>query len=339
MATMSGDTDIILSVLDQSPLRPGCTGADALRDSIELVKFVEKLGYHRYWVAEHHSSDGLASASPEILITRLAAETETIRVGSGGVMLSHYSPYKVAENFCMLEAMYPGRIDLGIGRAPGSDHPTAQALAYGGGLGVEHFPTMIADLSGFLADSLPPDHPFKRVKARPRTEGSPPIWLLGSSNYSAAYAAHFGLAFSFAHFITPFGGDAVMRAYQSEFQPAGPLEEPMSNVGIFVICADTEEEADDLMKCRDLFRLRADRGELAPIPSLEEALAYPYSDAERQHVMHARERAIYGDPEQCKRQILALRDAFQCNEFVVLTACPTFEARCRSYELLAEAFA
>lgn len=336
---MTADTKIRLSVLDQSPIRAGATGADALQESIELAQATEKLRYHRYWIAEHHGSDGLASASPEILVTRIAAETESIRVGSGGVMLSHYSPYKVAENFRMLEAMFPGRIDLGIGRAPGSDHPTAQALAYGGGIGVEHFPTMISDLSGFLTDSLPDDHPFRRVKARPFTETAPPIWLLGSSNYSAAYAAHFGLAFSFAHFISPFGGDAVMRAYQDQFQAAGVIEAPETNVGIFVICAESDEEADKLMTTRDLFRLRADKGELAPVPSVEEALAYPYTDAEREHVQQSRARTIYGAPETVKKRILELRDMYQCDEFVVLTACHAFKDRLRSYELLAEAFA
>lgn len=336
---MTAEKKIRLSVLDQSPIRTGSTGADALRESIELAKATEKLGYHRYWIAEHHSSDGLASSSPEILVTRIAAETNTIRVGSGGVMLSHYSPYKVAENFRMLEAMYPGRIDLGIGRAPGSDHPTAQALAYGGGIGVEHFPTMISDLTGFLGDTLPDDHPFRRVKARPFTENTPPIWLLGSSNYSAAYAAHFGLAFSFAHFITPFGGDAVMRAYQDQFQPAGALAVPETNVGIFVICAESDDEADKLMASRDLFRLRADKGELAPVPSVEEALAYPYTDAEREHVRQSRERTIYGAPDKVKKRILELKEMYQSDEFLVLTACPEFEDRLRSYQLLAEVFA
>ena len=336
---MSDQKNICLSVLDQSPIRKGATAADALQESILLAQAAEKLGYHRYWVAEHHGSDGLAAASPEILITRIAAETETIRVGSGGVMLSHYSPYKVAENFRMLESMFPGRIDLGIGRAPGSDQPTSQALAYGGCIGIEHFPTMISDLSGFLSDTLPDDHPFSRVKARPFTENVPPVWLLGSSDYSAAYAAHFGLAFSFAHFITPFGGETVVRAYQDQFQTAGTLDAPKCNVAIFVICAETQKEAEKLMTSRDLFRLRADKGELAPVPSVEEAMAYPYSDREREQVLQNRSRTIFGSPKKVKKQILALGELFQCDEFVVLTACHQFEDRVRSYELLAEEFA
>ena len=330
---------IKLSVLDQSPIRPDATAAGALQETIALAKIAEGLGYHRYWLAEHHGSDGLASASPEILIARIASETSTIRVGSGGVMLSHYSPYKVAENFRTLEAMFPGRIDLGIGRAPGSDHPTARALAYGGGLGSEHFPTMVADLHGFLTDSLPKEHPFQTVKARPHTLSSPPIWLLGSSDYSAAYAAHFGLSFSFAHFITPFGGETVTRAYNDQFQRTGLLKEPKTNIGIFVICAETDTEADRLMSTRDLFRLRADKGHLAPIPTIEESLSYPYTDAERKYVLESRARTIYGAPKTVKKKINELSNLYKNNEFLVLTACPDFESRKRSYELLAEAFA
>ena len=330
---------IKLSVLDQSPLRPDTTAAGALQETIALAKIAEDLGYHRYWLAEHHGSDGLASASPEVLITRIASETSTIRVGSGGVMLSHYSPYKVAENFRTLEAMFPGRIDLGIGRAPGSDHPTARALAYGGGLESEHFPTKVADLHGFLTDSLPKEHPFQTVKVRPHTPSSPPIWLLGSSDYSAAYAAHFGLPFSFAHFITPYGGEIVTRAYNDQFQRTGSLGEPKTNIGIFVICAETDTEADRLMSTRDLFRLRADKGHLAPIPTIEESLSYPYTDAERKHVLESRARTIYGAPKTVKKKINELSDLYKNNEFLILTACPDFESRKRSYELLAEAFA
>tara|TARA_B100000674_G_scaffold499327_1_gene544056 strand:+ start:153 stop:1214 length:1062 start_codon:yes stop_codon:yes gene_type:complete len=330
---------IRLSVLDQSPLRPDTTATSALRETIELAKIAEELGYHRYWLAEHHGSDGLASASPEVLITRIASETNTIRVGSGGVMLSHYSPYKVAENFRTLEAMFPGRIDLGIGRAPGSDHPTTRALAYGGGLKAEHFPTMVSDLHGFLTDSLPKEHPFEAVKVRPYTPSSPPIWLLGSSDYSAAYAAHFGFSFSFAHFITPYGGEAVTRAYQDQFQCKGSLEEPKINMGVFVICAETDAEADKLMSTRDLFRLRADRGHLAPIPTIEESLSYPYTDAEREYVLQSRAKTIYGAPKTVKKKIGELSDLYKNDEFLVLTACPDFESRRRSYELLAEAFA
>ena len=254
-------------------------------------------------------------------------------------MHSHYSPYKVAENFRTLEAMFQGRIDLGIGRAPRSDHLTARALAYGGGLGSEHFPTMVADLHGFLTESLPKEHPFQTVKVRPHTPSSPPIWLLGSSDYRAAYAAHFGFSFSFAHFMTPYGGETVTRAYNDQFQNTGSLEEPKTNIGIFVICAETDTEADRLMSTRDLFRLRADKGHFAPISTNEESLSYPYTDAERKHVLETHARTIYGPPKTVKKKINELSDLYKNNEFLVLTACPDFESRKRSYELLAEAFA
>src|SRR5438093_9165139 len=180
----------LLSVLDQSPIRTGATPADAVRETLKLAEAADRLGYHRYWLAEHHSSDGLAGSSPEILIGQVAARTSRLRVGSGGVMLSHYSAYKVAENFRMLETLFPGRIDLGIGRAPGSDRLTAQALAHGpGALGIEYFPNQLQDLVGYLHNDLPPDHPFRPVRVQPAGPTSPPIWLLGSSDQSAAYAA------------------------------------------------------------------------------------------------------------------------------------------------------
>ena len=328
-----------LSVLDQSPIRAGGTPADALNESIRLAKFTESLGYHRYWCAEHHGSEGLAGPSPEIMVTRIAAETSRIRVGSGGVMLPHYSPYKVAETFRVLETLYPGRIDLGIGRAPGSDFPTSRALAYGSQIGAEYFPNMVQDLDGFLRDSLPSDHVFAQVPATPRTPSAPPIWLLGSSDYSGAYAAHFGIAFSFAHFINPVGGESVMRAYFEKFQPSETLAEPMANIGVFVVCADSAEEAERIAATRDLQRLRADKGYHGPMPSIDEALAYEYSPPERHRVTINRARTVLGDPESVKEQLLALADRYGVDEIVVITNVYDFAARMRSYELLAEALA
>lgn len=329
---------IRLSILDQSPIRKGGTAADALAETIQLAQHAEKWGYHRYWLAEHHGSTSLAGASPEIMVTRVAAETSTIRVGSGGVMLSHYSPYKVAENFQLLETMFPGRIDLGIGRAPGSDMPTAQALAYGSQIGLDYFPNKIADLEAFQRNALPPDHPFRNVKTMPETSNHPPIWLLGSSDYSASCAAGFGVAFSFAQFITPRGGEQIVRAYRAGFKPSPNLQEPLANIGIAVLCADTEEKAKQLALCRGLQRLRRDRGEMGPVPSIEEARAYDYTDSERAHVERIKQRSVTGTPEQVKTRILELAQAYGVDEFVVLTICFDFKDRLRSYELLAEAF-
>jgi len=327
-----------LSVLDQSPIRKGGTPADALNETIQLAKFVEELGYHRYWLAEHHSTEGLAGPAPEIMVTRVAAETSRIRVGSGGVMLPHYSPYKVAESFRVLETLYPGRIDLGIGRAPGSDYAASRALAYGNQIGAEYFPNMVLDLERFLTDSLPADHPFVHVHATPKTTGAPPIWLLGSSEYSGAYAAHFGLAFSFAHFINPVGGDMVMRHYLEKFEPSDRLKQPEANIGVFVVCADTEEDANRVAATRDLQRLRSDRGDRGPMPSIEEALAYPYTEAERAHIQRNRGRTTVGAPEQVKAALLELAGRYGVDEIVAITNVYNFADRKRSYELLAQAF-
>jgi luciferase family oxidoreductase group 1 len=328
-----------LSVLDQSPVRQGVSPADALQETIELARHVDRLGYHRYWLAEHHSSPGLASTAPEILVARIAAETRHLRVGSGGVMLSHYSALKVAETFRMLEALYPGRIDLGIGRAPGSDQLTAIALQHGpGALGLEYFPHQISDLLGFIENRLPPDHPFHRIRVMPAGDTQPEIWLLGSSDQSAILAAYFGCAFSFAHFISAEGGPEVMDAYRRQFRPSERLAAPLGSIGVFVICAETEAEARRLAASRDLMRLRLDQGILAPVPPPEEALTYPYTPAELHRLEHYRRRQTVGTPEQVKAELQALAGRFGVEELVVLTICHDFAARQRSYTLLAQAF-
>ena len=330
---------IRLSVLDQSPIRDGCTPTEALHETLELAEQCDRLGYHRYWLAEHHSTGGLAGSNPEIMIGQVAGRTKHLRVGSGGVMLNHYSSLKVAEAFRMLEALYPGRIDCGIGRAPGSDMMTANALAHGpGALGIEHFPIQIRDLKAWLSGDMPDEHPFRKVVAMPTGDTLPELWLLGSSSQSAAYAAHFGCAFSFAHFINANGGDHVMEAYRRHFQPSPELGAPEGSIGIFVICAPSEEEALDLRWSRDLWLLRLYTGRTAPVPSVEEARNYPYSDQERAIVMHNRNRTIAGNPEQVRQRILELGEAFGVTEFVIVTICDRFEARLRSYELLANAF-
>jgi luciferase family oxidoreductase group 1 len=330
---------VAFSVLDQSPIRAGGTPAQAIAETIALAQAAERLGYRRYWLAEHHSSEGLAGTAPEILVTRIAAATRTIRVGSGGVMLSHYAPLKVAETFRTIETLFPGRIDLGIGRAPGSDQRTAAALQHGpGALGIEHFPRQIADMLAFLADDVAPDHPFAGVHAMPRGAGLPEIWLLGSSDQSAAYAAHFGCAFSFAHFINDRGGPEVMRAYRQFFRPSPRLAQPRGSIGVFVLCADTEAEAVRHAASRDLWRLRLDQGILGPIPTVAEALAHPYTDAELRRIAFNRQRQVVGAPAQVRDGLLALVNAYGVDELVIVTVCHDFGARLRSYELLAELF-
>src|SRR4051794_18386833 len=288
-----------LSVLDQSPIRRGGTPADGVHDTLRLAEAADRLGYYRYWLAEHHSSQRLASPSPEILIGQIAARTEHLRVGSGGVMLSHYSALKVAESFRMLETLFPGRIDLGIGRAPGSDRLTAQALASGpGGLPLEYFPHRIADLIRFIHDEIEPEHPFAAVHAMPTGETYPELWLLGSSTESASFAAHFGTAFSFAQFITSEGGPSVVHAYRGAFKPSQYLDAPLANVGVFVLCAETEEEVRGLERARNISLIRRYTGqENAPYPTAEEALARTLTEQELAILPQVEGRTVAGTPD------------------------------------------
>jgi luciferase family oxidoreductase group 1 len=328
-----------LSVLDQSPIRTGGTPTQALQETLELARIADQLGYHRYWLAEHHATPALAGSSPEILIGQVATRTTRIRVGSGGVMLSHYSPLKVAENFRMLETLFPGRIDLGIGRAPGSDPRTAAALApETAALAVEQFPRKVADLIGFLRNDLPPDHPCAGITAMPTGPGAPPVWLLGSSDQSAALAATYGTAFSFAHFINSRGADVVIRAYTHHFRPSASLAAPEANLAVFVVCADTDAEAARLARSRDLFLVRLYTGRSGPYPTVEEAEAYPYTPQEHVILRDARLRSIVGTPDQVRRRLEELGERCGVSEFVVLTITHDFKARLRSYELLAQAF-
>ena len=326
-----------LGVLDQSPISRGEDARAAVDNTIKLAQCCEAFGYHRYWIAEHHASNTLASSTPEILITRVARETDRIRIGSGGVMLSHYSPFKVAENFRMLELMYPGRIDLGVGRAPGSDGLTAAALAYGNPLGIEYYPAKVKDLVAFVSGEKAFTEAFERLHATPKTPTTPDIWMLGSSLDSAVYAGHFGLAFSFAHFIAPEATVAAMRRYRDEFKDEH-LEAPYSSVGVFAIATEDPERADLFRRVREIQRIRRDQGYRGPPPTLEEAAATPFSDDDMERLRGKRSRQIIGSGAQVKAEIDALVEETQADEVVVLTITPSFDDRVRSYELIADAY-
>ncbi|MEQ8483636.1 MAG: LLM class flavin-dependent oxidoreductase [Pseudomonadales bacterium] len=327
-----------LSVLDQSPIPSGATAAQALADSTRLAQITEALGYRRYWVAEHHGSESFAGCAPEILIAHIAAATQRIRVGSGGVMLMHYSPYKVAETFKLLQTLHPGRIDLAIGRAPGSDGLTAAALAYGNQLGVEYFPAKVADLRAFLHGQPPMTEALTRVKATPRVERPPDLWMLGSSEEGGRIAAHFGLPFAYAHFINPDHVERACQVYRDNFRPTPEQPAPHVMLGVFVLCADTDAEAEDLAACRDLWRLRVERGEFGPFPSVAEATAHPYSDAERARIAERRKHQILGTRHPVAKQLRALAETVGADELSVVSITHEFERRVRCYELLAEAF-
>ncbi len=327
-----------LGILDQSPVISGHTPAQALAETVALAAAADRLGYARYWLAEHHAIAALADPCPEILVARVAAATGRIRVGTGGVLLPYYSALKVAEVFRMLEALFPGRIDLGIGRAPGGDPLTAQALSRGHYTFAEDFPQQVRDLAGFLDARLPADHPFARVKAMPAGAEAPEIWLLGSSDYSGGLAALLGLRFAFAHFITAQGGEAVMQTYKSEFLRSGRAAAPRALLCVFAICAETGAEAERLAAAIDLRRLHMALGIDAPVPSYAEAAARAYTEREAAYVRSQRARVVLGDPPTVRAQLLALAERFGADEVMILTITGDYPSRLRSYELIAEAF-
>ena len=335
------DKEWTLGVVDQSPIRSGGTAADALHETIELAATTEALGFERFWVAEHHNVSNFAGTSPEILIGQIAARTETIKVGSGGVMLSHYSAFKVAENFRMLETLYPGRIDLGIGRAPGSDQQTAAALSYPRHPNdIRRFPEQVADVIGYLNNALAEDHPFSSLHAGPGDATAPTVWLLGSRADSAMMAAEMGLPFSFAHFfgLAVEQGPMIAEMYRSNFKPSPYLSEPLVNVAVQVLCAETEEEAIRISSSRNVSRVKSVQGAREPLPSIEEALAYPWRADERMYVSQLKEHYIDGEPAQVKKQIESLASEYKTSDFSIVTICFNFADRIHSYELVAEEF-
>lgn len=332
---------LTLTVVEQSPVRKGGTGADALRETVELAVACEEMGYERFWVAEHHNFPGIASTSPEILIGQIGSATSTIRVGSGGVMLPHYSAFKVAENFRMLETLFPGRVDLGLGRAPGGDQRTAVAMAYPGQPNdVRAYPEQVDDLIGFLGDSLPPEHPFATLRPGPPTEGMPEVWLLGSGVDSAQLAAQRGLPFSFAHFFgNAANGPAIVEHYRKHFRPSPKLAEPLVHIAVQVLCADTQEEAEWHASSLKVSRLQMARNQRSSgiIPP-EEAMAHDFTPEELRFLEHSGMRATTGSPEQVTKELDEIAERYDTNMLGIVTICYAFKARLRSYALLAEAY-
>src|ERR687898_2099479 len=271
------DMDFGLSVLDVSPVSSGSNGARALRNTLELARLADWLGYERYWLAEHHNLPSVASSAPEIMIGHVANVTERIRVGAGGIMLPNHAPLKVVETFRVLEALHPGRVDLGIGRAPGTDPVTATALRRSqDGLKAEDFPQQFAELLAFSGDGFPEDHPFRSVIAMPSDVGLPPIWLLGSSGYSAKAAGELGLGYAFASHFSPTDPAPAMRAYRESFEPSEDFERPSAILAVSVICADTNEQAEELASSMQLAWVRLRSGKPEPLPRPKEAMGYSY---------------------------------------------------------------
>jgi luciferase family oxidoreductase group 1 len=330
---------IALSVLDQSPVPDGSTAVEALGHTLALARATEALGFRRFWVAEHHNTRTLAATAPEILIGAVAGATSTIRVGSGGVMLGHYSPLKVAETFRTLSALHPGRIDLGVGRTAGADPVAEAALQYLPGVpGDEQYVEKVADLVGFLHDRLEPGHPFESVRAMPDGGSVPQVWMLGSSSHGGAVAAYLGLPFAFAHFITSSFGPQVMAAYRRGFQPTDALAAPCAAVAVSVVCADTDAEAERVAQSADIWRLGPEGSGKGPLLSPEAAAATPLSALDEAKVAQNRAAMVVGGPQRAHAELVALAGTYGVDELLVVTVCHDPRARLWSYELLADAF-
>ena len=327
-------TSVPLSVLDLAPVPAGGTSRQALADTVALAQHVERLGYGRFWVAEHHGMPGVASSAPAVLIGAVAAATATIRVGSGGVMLPNHAPLVVAEQFGTLEALHPGRIDLGLGRAPGTDPATASALRRGAT--ADDFPQELLALRSFFDGRWAPDHPWRGLHAVPALGNGPAIWLLGSSGYSAQLAGLLGLPFSFAHHFAPQGTLQAMELYRASFRPSEVLDEPYAMVCASVVVADSDERARELAMPGALSFLRLRSGRPGPVPGVEEALAYPYAPHERAFVEQRLSQQSLGAPETVQRSLTGLVEATGADELMVTTMVHDPADRLRSFERLVE---
>ena len=327
-----------IGVVDQCPVRTGGTGADAVRETLELARRCEALGYSRYWLAEHHSTNSFAGSAPEVLLPMVAAATHQMRVGTGGVLLTHYSPFKVAEQFRMLETLFPGRVDLGVGRAPGGDMRTVQALQYGrGALPIEAFPQQVEDLAGWLGNTFDRSaHPWGRVRAMPRGESLPELWLLGSGGDSGYIAAEHGASFSFAQFISGHDAAPFIRAYRERFRPSAQLAAPRASVAVSVICADTAGEARRLASGIELWRRRIMRGWDRGIPNPDEALDELEPGWEPPPPGIDGARLVTGTADMVRAELLRIAGHCGVDEIMAVTVTHEFAARVRSYELLAE---
>ena len=329
---------VAFSILDQAPISEGMTGAEALQNSMDLARFAETLGYERYWVAEHHGTPSLACASPEALIGPIAATTSRIRVGSGGVMLPHYSPLKVAETFTMLAGIAPGRIDLGIGRAAGTDPVTTFALQRDRRQAApDDFPAQLFELAAYLDDDMPADHPFARLTLLPGRPQTPELWLLGSSPQSGIWAAEMGLPYAFADFINPNGAEIVAN-YRQQFEPSKRLARPRVIAAIWALCADTDEEARRLSASSRMMFTLFFRGQLIQIPPVDKALQFLAEQPPADDPLRGRRRTIVGSPSTVREGIEDAIREYHADEVMIVTITYSHRDRRRSYELIAREF-
>jgi luciferase family oxidoreductase group 1 len=329
---------IKLSVLDQSPIRKGATAEQAVQETIALAKYTDQLGYTRFWVSEHHNTGSLAGSTPEVLIAYLASQTQNIRVGSGGVMMPNHSALKVAENFRMLEALAPGRIDLGMGRAPGTDRITASILNPSNHFAEQDFVEQLADLRNYFHDRADPGTIQQKIRAIPQVKTVPAMWLLSSSGQSGLFAAHFGMGFSFAHFINPVGGPQAVQLYKDKFQPSEDLQQPEANMAIFVFCSEDEEKVMQHKAVMDHRFIQFEKGlGLSPY-GYEDIKETEYTLQEQDRIRYNRQRVVAGNPTMVKSRLTQLAESYDVNEIIAVTIAEDFDDRLQSYKLLADMF-
>jgi len=330
--------NIRLSVLDQSPVRKGVTAEQAVQETVALAKYTDELGYTRFWVSEHHNTGILAGSTPEVLMAHLAGQTKNIRIGSGGVMMPNHSALKVAENFRMLEALFPGRIDLGMGRAPGTDRLTASVLNPSNQFTEQDFINQLYDLINYFHDTGEPGTIQAKVRAIPQVQTVPDMWLLSSSGESGLFAAHFGMGLSFAHFINPIGGPQAVAAYRDRFKPSDDMPKPEANVALFVFCSEDAEKIRQHQAMMDYrFNQFEKGGPLIPV-AYNDIKDITYSDGEQGRILYNRQRVITGTPAEMKLKLTKLANDYKVNELIAVTIAEDFNDRLTSYRLLAEVF-
>ena len=325
-----------ISILDQSIVPKGSTASQAIANTIQLVKWAENSGFHRFWVSEHHNSTMIAGSAPELLMVRLASETRSIRIGSGGIMLPNHSALKVAENFRLLETMYPGRIDLGMGRAPGGDRITASLLNPSNNFSEESYLRQLEYLQAFFHDEA--SSQYGPLLAVPQSAGTPAPWILSSSGGSAAIAAKFGMGLALARFINGFAGPGIVETYKQTFQPSREMKEPQTLLAISVLCADTEEKARQLRKLADYTLLQFEKGNFREMVRYEDIQDYVFSDTELECIQYNQGRIISGTPDKVRKDLVSLSDEMGVDEIMITTMTHSQKDRIRSFELIAKAF-
>lgn len=325
-----------LSILDQSPISSNQTAKDALEESLKLAQLGDSLGYTRYWIAEHHDLPGLACSAPEVMLSLIGSQTKQIRIGAGAVLLPHYKPYKVAEVYNMLAALFPNRIDVGIGRSPGGSAEATNALSDNFLQQVWKMPELVEELLHFFHQDFPENHQFSKITASPMPEITPVPWMLGTSQKSAVLAAEHGLAYAFGQFMSEQDGVEIIQQYREAFQPKKDSQVPQVLVTVPVICAETTERAEEIALSSLLWQLQTEKGEGHVIPSIEEALKYKLNETEQEKILKMKERMVVGSPNEVKDRLYGLQDQYKVDEMMILTITHSPEDRMKSYELIAK---